>query len=188
MSRIGLKPIVIPDKVQVNFDGRIMTAKGPLGELKVNIPDGIDNTIENNTLVFSRSNDHRKTAALHGLCRSLCANAIEGVTAGFKKSLIIEGVGFKSEIRGNSSSGNSSSGNRLLLSLGFSHSVLVIPPDGIKIEIPKANNIIISGIDKQLVGEVAAKIRKIRKPEPYKGKGIRYEGEYIRRKAGKTAA
>ncbi|MCF6332838.1 MAG: 50S ribosomal protein L6 [Draconibacterium sp.] len=180
MSRIGLKPIVIPEKVQVNIKDGIMTAKVPLGELKVNIPNGIGNTIENNILVFSRENQQRKTPALHGLCRSLCANAIEGVATGFKKSLIIEGVGFKSELRGKA--------DRILFSLGFSHSVLVIAPDGIKFEIPKANNIIISGIDKQLVGEVAAKIRKLRKPEPYKGKGIRYEGEYIRRKAGKTAA
>mgnify|MGYP006285730365 CR=1 FL=1 len=178
MSRIGNVPIEIPAKVQVSVDGRTLTAKGPKGELKVDIPEEIDFNIEDNNITFSRSSELRRVKSLHGLSRSLAWNAIEGVTEGFKKVLKIEGVGYKAELKG----------PRLFLSLGFSHPILIIPPDGIEFQVPNANTIEVSGIDKQLLGEVAATIRKIRPPEPYKGKGIRYEGEYIRRKAGKTAA
>lgn len=178
MSRIGKKPIVVPDKVQIKIENNVLTAKGPKGELSVDIPENIEYKFEEGIIEFSRTNEQAKTRSIHGLTRSLAANAIEGVFNGFKKVLRVEGVGFKAEIRG----------TRLLLSLGFSHPILIIPPDGISFEVLNQNMITVLGHDKQLVGEVSAKIRAIRKPEPYKGKGVRYEGEYIRRKAGKTAA
>lgn len=178
MSRIGKKPIEIPDKVQVDIRNNILFAKGPKGQLELNIPTEISCHLENGKLVFSRDNDLPETRSLHGLTRALAWNVIEGVTSGFSKTLLIEGVGYKAEQRG----------KNLLLSLGFSHSILIIPPDGIKIESPNPTTINVSGIDKQLVGQVAARIRKLRPPEPYKGKGIRYDKEIIRRKAGKTAA
>jgi large subunit ribosomal protein L6 len=178
VSRIGKKPLTIPDKVQVNFNGGVMAAKGPKGELSINIPEGIAFNVDNKVITFSRDNDQKDIRALHGLTRALAFNVIEGVTNGFTKTLQMEGVGYKVEMRG----------QRILLNLGFSHTILVIPPDGITFETPNATTIKISGIDKQLIGSVAAKIRKIRPPEPYKGKGVRYEGEYIRRKAGKTAS
>lgn len=178
MSRIGKKPIVVPDKVQIKIENNVLTAKGPKGELSVDIPENIEYKFEEGIIEFSRTNEQAKTRSIHGLTRSLAANAIEGVFNGFKKVLRVEGVGFKAELKG----------TRLLLSLGFSHPILIIPPDGISFEVLNQNMITVLGHDKQLVGEVSAKIRAIRKPEPYKGKGVRYEGEYIRRKAGKTAA
>jgi large subunit ribosomal protein L6 len=178
VSRIGKKPIVVPDKVQVNFEGNLLKAKGPKGALEINIPEEINFQFENKTITFSCDSTEKRVKSLFGLTRALCANVIEGVTTGFSKVLQIEGVGYKVEMKA----------NRLLLSLGFSHPVLVIPPDGIEFEVPNANTIHVKGIDKQLIGEVAARIRKMRKPEPYKGKGIRYQGEYIRRKAGKTSS
>ncbi|MDD3124540.1 MAG: 50S ribosomal protein L6 [Candidatus Kapabacteria bacterium] len=176
MSRIGLKPVNIPDKVQVNIKDKCITAKGPLGELSFNMSEFIDCKLENNVLSFSRQNDEKKVRALHGLTRALTSNMINGVATGFTKNLKIEGVGFKAEMRG----------NNLFLSLGFSHPILVVPPKGIEIKTPTPTSIVVTGADKQLVGEVSARIRVLRKPEPYKGKGIRYEGEYVRRKAGKT--
>ncbi len=178
MSRVGLKPINIPDKVQVNLQENILKVKGPKGELEVRIPEGIVYQNESNVLTFARQNDSKTLMSLHGLTRALAANAVEGVTQGIKKVLKIEGVGYKVEMKG----------RNLMLALGFSHPVLVVPPEGIQIAAPNVNTIEVSGIDKQLVGEITAVIRKIRKPEPYKGKGIRYEGEYVRRKAGKTGA
>lgn len=178
MSRIGKKPIVVPDKVQVTIKERLLTAKGPKGELELNLPVEIDFTFENNVIQFSRTSDDKKIRGLHGLTRALASNVIDGVSAGFVKKLKIEGVGYKAEMRG----------PKLFLSLGFSHPILFIPPNGIVFAIPSPNNIEVIGIDKQLVGECAAKIRKLRPPEPYKGKGVRYDGEYVRRKAGKTAA
>ncbi len=178
MSRIGKLPVVVPDKVQVKIDGRILTAKGPLGELQHRIPEDIDYTFENNTITFSRNSDEKNVRALHGLCRALASNTVEGVSKGFEKTLKIEGVGYKAEVKG----------KYLLLTMGYSHPIMFIPPEGISFEIPGVNTIRIKGIDKQLVGQIAAKVRKVRPPEPYKGKGIRYEGEYIRRKAGKTAS
>jgi large subunit ribosomal protein L6 len=177
VSRIGNNPIVLPDKVQVTLDKNLLKVKGPKGELEVTLPEEIECRQEDNTLTFHRQNDHRRLRALHGLSRSLAGNAVEGVSEGFEKILRIEGVGYKAELKG----------DRLYLSLGFSHPVLVIPPDGVNFEVVNNNQIKIQGIDKQLVGQLAAIIRKLRKPEPYKGKGVRYEGEYIRRKAGKTA-
>ncbi|MFP4368312.1 MAG: 50S ribosomal protein L6 [Bacteroidota bacterium] len=178
MSRIGNMPVTIPDKVQVDFSKGYFHVKGPKGELRVRVPEKIEHKIEDKKLIFSRISEEKKVKALHGLTRSLTANAVEGVSNGFSKTLQIEGVGFRAELKG----------AKILLSLGFSHPVLIIPPDGINFEVPNANTIKVIGIDKQVVGQIAAKIRKLRPPEPYKGKGIRYEGEYIRRKAGKTAA
>jgi large subunit ribosomal protein L6 len=178
VSRIGKKPIAIPDKVQVSVQDNVMKAKGPKGELELKIPTEIDYKIENKELVFSRKSDEKHIRALHGLTRALGFNVVEGVINGFSITLQIEGVGYKAELRG----------KKLSLAMGFSHPVLIIPPDGITLEVPNVTTVKINGIDKQLVGQVAAKIRQIRPPEPYKGKGIRYEGEYVRRKAGKTAA
>lgn len=178
MSRIGNAPVTIPDKVQVNIEDNKLTAKGPLGELIVNLPDEIEHKLEDGVLSFSRKSELKKVKALHGLTRSLVDNAVIGVSKGFEKKLNIEGVGYRAEMKG----------NRLLLALGYSHPILIIPDGNVEFQTPSANTIIIKGIDKQIVGMVAAKIRKLRPPEPYKGKGIRYEGEYIRRKAGKTAA
>jgi len=178
VSRIGKKPITVPDKVNVSFNEGLVEASGPLGKLQYKVPESITVSMENNTITFSRASEDRHIRALHGLSRALIANIIEGVSKGFEKTLIIEGVGFKAELRN----------GRLLMFLGFSHPILIIPPQGISFEVPSATNIKIKGIDKQLVGLIAAKIRQMRPPEPYKGKGVRYQGEYIRRKAGKTSA
>ena len=176
VSRIGLKPLQIPDKVQVVIKDNCIIAKGPKGELSHNIPEPIEYKLENNVLTFSRPNDEKKVRALHGLTRALTANLVQGVATGFTKTLKIEGVGFKAEMKG----------VNLFLSLGYSHPILVVPPQGIEIQTPTPTTIVIGGADKQLVGELSARVRKLRKPEPYKGKGVRYEGEYVRRKAGKT--
>lgn len=178
MSRIGKNPIQIPDKVQVNISNGIINVKGPLGELSQAKPSEIDFVLEDKIIRFTRQNEMKKVKSLHGLTRALTANMVEGVSKGFEKVLLVEGVGFKAELKG----------EKLLLSLGFSHPILFIPPAGISFELANANTIKIKGFDKQLVGQVAAKIRKLRKPEPYKGKGVKYQGEYIRRKAGKTSA
>lgn len=178
VSRIGLSPIEIPDKVDVKIEDKLIKVKGPLGELAHRIPDSIEHKLEGKELTFSRVNNHPKVKSLHGLTRALVGNMVEGVSKGFEKKLVIEGVGFKVELKG----------DRLFLSLGFSHPILFIPPEGIKFEVESQTAFKIKGYDKQLVGQIAAKIRKMRPPEPYKGKGIRYDGEYIRRKAGKTAA
>ncbi len=178
MSRIGKKPIQIPKNVQVSFDGNLLKAKGPKGELKLEIPKEIEFKFENNEITFSRPNDIKYVRSLHGLTRALAFNVIEGVTNGFKKVLQIEGVGYKVEMKG----------NNLMLALGYSHPILIIPPKDIEIKSPAPNQIHIHGIDKQRVGQLAARIRELRPPEPYKGKGIRYEGEYIRRKAGKSSS
>ncbi len=178
MSRIGLKPLQIPDKVQVNIKDKHIAVKGPKGALEHQIPESIEYTLDNNVLSFSRTDNEKHVRALHGLTRALTANMIQGVTTGFSKTLKIEGVGYKAEMRG----------VNLMLSLGYSHQIMVVPPQGIEIQVPQPTTIIVSGIDKQLVGEVSARVRKLRPPEPYKGKGIRYEGEYVRRKAGKTTS
>ncbi len=178
MSRIGNNPIKVPEKVQVTIEGQKISAKGPLGELFFEVPEEISFKLEEGFLTFSRESDHRRVRGLHGLARALTYNVIYGVFEGFEKVLKIEGVGYKAEMKG----------DRLFLSLGYSHPVLVIPPAGLKFETPNATTIKIHGSDKQVVGQIASMIRDLRRPEPYKGKGIRYEGEYIRRKAGKTAA
>lgn len=152
--------------------------QGPKGKMQITIPNGLEYKLDNNIVTLSRENDEKKLKSLHGLTRALIVNAVEGVSNGIKKTLKIEGVGFKVEMKG----------KNLMLSLGFSHPIVVIPPEGVDIVAPNPTTIEINGFDKQLVGETAAVIRKLRKPEPYKGKGIRYEGEFVRRKAGKTAA
>lgn len=177
MSRIGRKPITVPAGVDVVIDGPTVRVKGPKGELSHTVAEPI--TVareENGTLVVSRPNDERKCKELHGLSRTLIANMLVGVTEGYRKSLEIAGTGYRVQAKGSD----------LEFALGFSHPVTVTPPAGISFSVEKPTIFHVSGIDKQQVGEVAANIRKIRPPEPYKGKGVRYQGEVIRRKAGKA--
>ncbi len=178
MSRIGKQIIEIPEKVTVTHNEGTVTAKGPNGERAVNLPEGISLEINDNVITVVRANETKSVKSKHGMIRSMINNAVNGVHEGFKKTLIIEGVGYRAELKG----------TRLVLSLGFSHPILVIPPDGIEFQTPTQTSIVISGSDKQLVGEVSSKLRKLRPPEPYKGKGVRYDGEIIRRKAGKSAS
>jgi len=177
MSRVGKKPINIPNNVQVTFAGGMCTVKGPKGELAFGVDNSITPKQDGQILVFERANDEKKVRSMHGLTRAIIAGMVEGVSQGFEKKLQIEGVGFKVELRGKA----------LVLNLGFSHPIMFFPPDGVEFVVTSPTVFSVKGIDKQLVGMVAAKIRELRKPEPYKGKGIRYEGEYIRRKAGKSA-
>ncbi|MCO6466336.1 MAG: 50S ribosomal protein L6 [Bradyrhizobiaceae bacterium] len=177
MSRVGKKPIEVPKNVQVTFADGLCTVKGPKGELRFGFDERIAPKQEGTTLVFERANDEKKVRALHGLTRAHIAWMVEGVSNGFEKKLQVEGVGFKVELRG----------KNLLLNLGYSHPIMFMPPDGIEFAVASPTAFSVKGIDKQLVGVIAAKLRDLRKPEPYKGKGVRYEGEYIRRKAGKSA-
>ena len=176
MSRIGKLPIAIPEGVEVTINGQVVTAKGPLGTEVVNVRPEITVTKEENTLVVTRANDDRKSRSLHGLSRTLVANAVNGVKNGFEKKLEIVGVGYRAAMEGNT----------LNLALGYSHPVAIVAPEGIKIVVEANTKITVSGSNKQTVGDVAAEIRSKRPPEVYKGKGIKYAGEYIRRKAGKT--
>ena len=178
MSRIGRKPIEIPKGVTVTVKEKTVTVKGPKGELIETIHPDISVEVTNQQVLVTRKSDDSKYRALHGLWRALIQNMMTGVTAGYSKKLEIVGVGYRAEMKG----------TRLNLLLGFSHPILFAAPEGIKIEAPTQTSIVISGTHKQLVGLVAAKIRSFRPPEPYKGKGVKYEGEYIRRKAGKAAA
>ncbi|HEY9186332.1 MAG TPA: 50S ribosomal protein L6 [Bacteroidota bacterium] len=178
MSRIGKKPVSIPQGIKVDIKDRVLTVKGPKGELSINIHPDIDVKIENEEITVTRKSDEKRVRALHGLHRALINNLVIGVKDGFTKKLEIVGVGYRAEMKG----------NKLQLSLGYSHPILFVPPADIKVEAPTPNNIVVSGINKELVGMVAAKIRSFRPPEPYKGKGIKYEGEIIRRKAGKAAS
>jgi len=178
VSRIGKLPIVIPEKVEINIgEDNTVAVKGPKGELTRRLSDRVNVRIEDNQLIIERQSDLKADRALHGLTRALLANMVEGVMNGFSKKLQIIGIGYKAEMKG----------KRLTLHLGYSHPIVVSCPDNITLSAPTPNEVIVSGIDKELVGLVAAKIRSFRKPEPYKGKGIRYENEYVRRKAGKTA-
>jgi len=177
MSRIGKEPVAIPDGVDVNLDGRTLTVKGPRGTLTQDIHPEISVAVEDVRVVVTRPDDEREHRALHGLFRSLIANMVTGVTQGYRRELEIVGVGYRAQARGRG----------LTLQLGFSHPVEVEAPEGITFEVASPTRIAVAGNDKHLVGQVAANIRKIRKPEPYKGKGIRYAGEQIRRKAGKAA-
>ncbi len=177
MSRIGKLPISIPQDVEVNFESGIVRVKGPKGELSVPISAEMIVEKQEGQLLVKRPSDSKKHRSLHGLTRTLLNNLVVGVTQGFSKSLEIVGVGYKVEKKGKG----------ILLTLGYSHPIYFVPPEGISIEVPSPTKIVVSGIDKVLVGQVAAKIRTFRPPEPYKGKGIRYEGEDVRRKAGKTA-
>jgi large subunit ribosomal protein L6 len=177
MSRIGKQPIDIPDGVTVEASDGLVSVKGPGGELSQRVDPDMRIQVEGGQVRVERPSDEREHRALHGLTRSLIANMVEGVTKGFEKRLEIQGVGYRAALKGSD----------LELQVGFSHPVTVPPPAGIEFEVPAPNRIVVRGIDKQAVGEVAANIRKVRKPEPYKGKGIRYEGEYVRKKAGKAA-
>ncbi|MCM1286469.1 MAG: 50S ribosomal protein L6 [Acetobacter sp.] len=176
MSRIGLKPITIPAGVDVNIDNNTVTVKGPNGTLTMDAHPNMAISVEGSEIIVSRPNDQKENRSLHGLTRSLIANMVTGVTEGFKKTLEVNGVGYRVQLQGSA----------LVMNLGFSHQVTMEAPEGIKIECPSANAIIISGADKQKVGQFAAQIREKRPPEPYKGKGIKYSDEHIRRKEGKA--
>ena len=178
MSRIGRSPIPVPESVTVALDDRTVTVTGPQGSLARRLPTGISVTQGDGVLDVARSDDEREQRALHGLARSLVANMVTGVTQGFSKELEIVGVGYRASAR---------SPQEIELALGFSHPVVVDAPNGVSFEVPTPTRIVVRGIDKELVGQVAADIRKIRKPEPYKGKGVRYAGERVLRKAGKAA-
>lgn len=178
MSRVGKAPVTIPSGVDVSIAGETVTVKGPKGELTQPIPQGISVAVDDGQISVSRADDERQNRALHGLTRSLVANMVTGVTEGFTKSLEIQGVGYRCQAKGK---------DKIELALGFSHPVEIEAPEGIEFDVPSQTEINVKGIDKQLVGQVAADIRKWRKPEPYKGKGIRYVGERVMRKAGKAA-
>jgi large subunit ribosomal protein L6 len=178
VSRVGKAPITVPQGVTVQLNNNVVTAKGPKGELSVKIHPDMQILFQDNVIQLQRPSDNKMHRSLHGLSRTLIANIINGVQKGYSKRLEIVGVGFRAEIKG----------KNLFLSLGFSHQIIFVPPPEIKISVEGTNIIIIEGIHKGLVGQVAAKIRSLRPPEPYKGKGIRYLNEVVRKKAGKTAA
>jgi large subunit ribosomal protein L6 len=177
MSRIGRQPIPVPSGVTVAIEPGSVRVNGPKGELSTGIPRDIEVAQDGEMLVVSRPTDRGEHRALHGLTRSLVANMIHGVTAGYEKRLEIQGVGYRAQLKG----------SNLELAVGYSHAVPIAAPQGIEFEVPQPTRIVVRGISKQLVGETAALIRKQRPPEPYKGKGIRYEGEYVARKVGKRA-
>jgi large subunit ribosomal protein L6 len=177
VSRIGKQPIPVPSGVEVRIEGQTVTVKGPKGELTDSFSELMAITMEDGALVVTRPDDEREARSLHGLTRTLLANMVTGVSEGYAKNLEIVGVGYRAVLKGSD----------LELALGFSHPVVITPEAGITFEVPAPNRITVRGISKQRVGQVAADIRKWRKPEPYKGKGIRYEGEYVRRKLGKAA-
>lgn len=176
MSRIGKRPITIPAKVTVTVDGQQVVVKGPKGELSRVLPAGVTIETEGDTVNVNRVNDSRMARERHGLCRTLVANMVEGVSNGFSRRLEIQGVGYRAAVQG----------KNLNMNMGYSHPVLIEPPDGIQFQVENNTNVIVTGIDKEIVGNTAAKIRAVRPPEPYKGKGIRYQGEAVRRKVGKT--
>jgi len=176
MSRIGKLPIPVPAGVTVDINGQDVSVKGPKGELKLTISKPITASLEDGNVIVARPDEEAVSKSLHGLTRSLIANNVHGVSEGFTKNLEIVGTGYRAAAKGAG----------IELSLGFSHPVIVTPPEGVSLAVEGNTKIIVSGIDKQAVGEMAANIRKIRKPEPYKGKGVRYEGERVRRKAGKA--
>jgi large subunit ribosomal protein L6 len=177
VSRIGKQPISVPDGVEVKVETELVTVKGPKGELRERVAREMDVRQEDGQILVARPTDRGEHRALHGLTRSLIANMVEGVTEGFEKRLEIQGVGYRAQLRGKA----------IELSVGYSHTVPVEAPEGIEFEVPQPTQIVVRGISKQEVGEVAARIRKVRPPEPYKGKGIRYQGEYVQRKVGKRA-
>jgi large subunit ribosomal protein L6 len=176
MSRIGKRPINIPNKVTVTIDGQSVTVKGPKGELSRVLPGEVVVSQDGETLLVKRRDDSRTARQRHGLCRTLVANMVEGVSQGFQKRLEIQGVGYRAQVQG----------RNLTLNMGYSHPVQIEPPEGIQFAVENNVNVIVSGIDKEVVGNMAAQIRAVRPPEPYKGKGIRYAGEFVRRKAGKA--
>ena len=179
MSRIGRKPVVLPAGVEVTVDGNnVVTVKGPKGQLQEQVSNLIKVEVKENEVVFSRESDDREERAQHGLARTLVNNMVIGVTQGYEKKLQLVGVGYRAEKKG----------NKLVMGLGFSHPVEMEDPEGITTEVPDATTVVVKGINKEVVGNYAANIRAWRRPEPYKGKGIKYDGEYIRRKEGKAGA
>jgi len=178
LSRIGKLPITIPDKVEVDLNNNFISCKGPKGELSRHLHQDMSIEVKDSKIAVTRPSDNKEHRALHGLTRSLVANMVEGVSSGFSRKLEIVGVGYKAEMIG----------KNLVLTLGYSHSIVMNLPETITMTVPSPTEIIVEGADKELVGMIASKIRGFRKPEPYKGKGIRYSGEYVRRKAGKTGA
>jgi len=178
LSRVGKNPVVIPSGVKVEIADHQVRVSGPLGKLEKDIHPSIKVNLEDKNVVVFRPSDSKFHKSLHGLSRMIIYNMVLGVTQGFKKILLINGVGYKAEL----------SGRFLNLSLGYSHPIVFLPPEGIKIELENPTKILVSGLDKEIVGLVAARIRAFRPPDPYKAKGIKYEGEWVRRKAGKTAA
>ncbi len=177
MSRIGRAPIPLPDGVEIVCDAAVVTVKGPKGELTQRVPREVLVEVGDGVIEVKRPTDSAQHRSLHGLTRTLIANMVEGVTKGFEKRLEIVGVGYRAGVKGKA----------LELMVGYSHPVLIEPPEHVEFETPQATVVLVKGIDKQVVGEVAAKVRSIRPPEPYKGKGIRYAGEYVQRKVGKRA-
>jgi large subunit ribosomal protein L6 len=177
MSRIGRRPIELPSGVNVAISPGRVQVNGPLGELSQDVPQRMEIAQEDGAIVVTRPTERGEDRALHGLTRTLVANMVEGVTKGFEKRLEIQGVGYRASLQG----------TNLELNVGFSHPVRITPRPGITFEVPTQTSIVVKGIDKQVVGQTAAEIRKVRPPEPYKGKGIRYEGEFVRRKVGKRA-
>ncbi|RSX54965.1 50S ribosomal protein L6 [Bifidobacterium dolichotidis] len=175
-SHIGKLPVAIPAGVEVTINGQEFSAKGPKGSDAFEIPEGITAQVENNEVVLTPADDERSTRAKHGLARSIVASIVKGVHDGYSKKLQIVGTGYRAQLKGKS----------IEFSLGYSHTITVDPPEGISFEVPDANTVIVNGTDKQAVGQAAANIRKLRAPEPYKGKGIKYADERIRRKAGKA--
>lgn len=178
MSRIGKKPVIITDKVKVTKKDNSLEVTGPKGTMKIDVVKGVNVDISGNELNVTRADDTKRNRALHGLYRSLIHNMVTGVNEGFTKKLELVGIGYRAELKG----------KNLVMMLGFSHPTVFAPPSDITIEVPNPNSVLVNGISKELVGMVAAKIRSFRIPEPYKGKGIKYENEVVRRKAGKTAA
>ncbi|GAW30916.1 50S ribosomal protein L6 [Carboxydocella sp. JDF658] len=176
MSRIGKQPVAVPNGVEVKIDVNVVTVKGPKGQLTKTFHQDMKISLVDNQIIVERPSDEKQHRSLHGLTRTLIANMVEGVTKGFSKNLELVGVGYRAQKQG----------RKLVLSLGFSHPVEIEPEPGIEIEVPAATKISVVGIDKEKVGQLAAVIRSIREPEPYKGKGVKYEGEVIRRKVGKT--
>ena len=179
MSRIGKSPVTLPEKVVAIMDGNTVRIEGPKGKLERKFHQDMQiKLLDDRTLLVERPSDNKLHRSLHGLTRSLLSNMVKGVSEGFQKNLELVGVGYRAAMQG----------NKLVLTVGYSHQVEIVPPAGIEIEVPTQTKISVKGIDKQVVGEIAANIRGVREPEPYKGKGIRYEGEYIRRKVGKAGA
>ncbi|NQU04636.1 MAG: 50S ribosomal protein L6 [Calditrichaeota bacterium] len=178
MSRVGREPIPIPDGVKLDIKNNLVEASGKLGEMQHELPHGISAVVNDGKVEVSRSDESRQQRSLHGLSRTLVANMLTGVSQGFKRELEIVGVGYRCELKGKA----------LQLTVGFSHKVIFVPPDGITFKVTSPTRFNVNGIDKQVVGDIAAKVRAVRPPEPYKGKGIKYIDEYIRRKAGKSTA
>jgi large subunit ribosomal protein L6 len=176
MSRIGKRPIPVPQKVTVAITGQHVAVKGPKGELARTLPAEVEIVQSGEEILVNRRNESRPARQRHGLSRTLVANMVEGVSQGFQRRLEIQGVGYRAQVQG----------RNLILSVGYSHPVEIAPPDGIQLAVENNTNVLVSGIDKELVGNISAKIRAVRPPEPYKGKGIRYSGEVVRRKAGKA--